>query len=93
MTSSLEKNYSIKTALPWQQMGTQVIILDSDHSRAHELNGTASLLWPALAKGPVSVRQLAHILATNYNIDEVRATTDTEKFLARLEAQGLIQCQ
>ncbi len=77
------------TDLTWHVAGDEVVVLDLEGSVYLKLNGSGRLLWERLNE-PCDVSDLIEALVAEYGIDEERARTDVESFLADLRERGLL---
>jgi hypothetical protein len=75
--------------LTWQIAGDDVVVLDLAGSVYLKLNGSGRVLWERLADR-TSKPQLVAALVDAYGIDEARASTDVDAFLADLRTRGLL---
>lgn len=75
--------------LTWHIAGEEVVVLDLEGSVYLKLNGSGRLLWERLAE-PCDVSSLTEALMAQYGIDEERARTDVESFLADLRERDLL---
>ena len=67
-----------------------MVALEARRSAYLTANAAGTLLWRALEAGSTRER-LAGALATAYGISEERALADTDRFLAELSANGLLE--
>ncbi len=74
----------------WRQVDGRVVGLDLRSSRYFSLNGSAAVLWEALADD-VAAEELAEMLVANYGIERRAADADVESFLAELSGNGLLE--
>ena len=74
----------------WQELDGEVVALAVRTSTYIAANRAGTLLWRALAEGSTRER-LAHALATAFGISEQRALADTDRFLAELSANDLLE--
>lgn len=71
-------------------MGDEMVMMDLDSGAYFGLNGSAGLLWEALAT-PQSVDSLSQLLLAHYQVDAVTSLRDATAFLAQLADKGLIR--
>lgn len=73
--------------------GTYVVVAIGAEAKKHNvmitLNETGGLLWEKLAEGADKDALVKFILDT-YEIDEATAKADVEKFIAKVDAEGLL---
>lgn len=79
-----------ETGLTWQIVGDEVVVLDLDGSVYLKLNGSARLLWEALAM-PTDEDSLAAILVDRFGIDESTARRDVLAFVDELRRRELVE--
>jgi hypothetical protein len=77
------------TDLEWRQIDDEVVMLDTRQGTYLALNGSAGLLWTALAAG-ASRDELAAILVERYGIEMRQATEDADEFITALAERGLL---
>lgn len=76
--------------LVWREVADEVIVLDLRTSMYSRLNGSASVLWMALAEG-ATTSELARRLEEEFGVETEVAKRDTNKFLASCHDQDLLQ--
>ncbi len=85
--------YQRRDDLAAVSMGAETVMMDLDSGAYFSLNGSAGLLWEALAT-PQSVDNLSQHLLAHYQVDTVTSLRDVSAFLAQLADKGLIRsCQ
>ena len=77
------------TGLTWHAVGSEVVVLDLDGAVYLKLNGSARVLWEALAD-PASLDQLATVLVDEFGIDDERASIDARAFVDELRRRRLL---
>ena len=75
--------------LHWREIDGEVIALEARGSTYVAANGTATLLWRALAEG-TTPDALADELVRVYGIDRELAAADADRFVDALVEQGLL---
>ena len=75
--------------LEWRQIDDEIVALDVQDGSYLATNGSAALLWRALAAGTTR-EHLVRQLIDEYGIDEPRASDDVDAFLRSLAACGLL---
>lgn len=73
----------------WRQIDDEVVMLDARQGTYLALNGSAALLWTALAAG-ASREELAGVLVETYGIGTRQATEDADEFISSLAERGLL---
>lgn len=81
---------SRRSGLPFQRMGDEILVVDPKARKAHVLKGAAVRIWDLLEK-PSAPPDIARALSAEFDVDEDRARRDAEKFLAEIEALGLLE--
>jgi Coenzyme PQQ synthesis protein D (PqqD) len=76
--------------LTWRMVDNEVVLLDLRTSQYFSVNGAGSVLWELLADGTTPVR-LSEELVQRYGLDPDQAARDVDRFLATLEAHGLLR--
>ncbi|HMC39636.1 MAG TPA: PqqD family protein [Acidimicrobiales bacterium] len=74
----------------WQEVASQIVVLDAGRSVYLAVNETGTLLWHALAQGCTTDR-LAGILVEEFGIDPDQAAADVAWFVADLDQRGLLE--
>jgi len=72
-----------------QNVGSEVLLLDMNGNKLHQLNTTASMLWEAI-DGVRSVSDLATILVEAFDIEKERALDDVSQTMKVLREAGLV---
>ena len=72
---------------------TYVVVAIGAEAKKHNvmitLNETGGLLWEKLTEG-ADKDALVKVILDKYDIDEATATADVEKFLLKVESEGLL---
>lgn len=76
-------------AIAWREIDGEILALDIAASMYLSTNPAGATLWRALAHG-ASRDDLIELLLAEFDIDEARATTDVETFVAELATHGLL---
>jgi Coenzyme PQQ synthesis protein D (PqqD) len=74
----------------WRQIDEETILLDLAASEYVAINGSGSLLWPAMVDGTTE-RELVERLMGSYQLTEARAVTDVDAFLKNCRARGFLE--
>ncbi len=77
------------TALAVRDVDDEVLVLDMEANRIHQLNPTASFIWRQLA-APVSVDEVAASLVQAFQVDPTVAARDAADAVERLKGLGLV---
>lgn len=77
------------TAVTIREVDRDLLVLDSEAQRIHQLNQTASFIWRCCDIAP-SAESIARILATEYEVDEHIALQDVIETLDRLRDLNLV---
>lgn len=77
-------------SLAWRRVVDDVVVLDTDASEYYAVNSAGGALWERLADG-ATVAALADALVSAYPSASDRAAEDVRKFLAELDASGLLE--
>jgi O-phosphoseryl-tRNA(Cys) synthetase len=67
----------------------EMVILDRENDRIHQLNATASLVWLRLG-GKIDSSEIASELADRYDVAKEVALADVERILMELKDLDLI---
>jgi hypothetical protein len=78
-----------KDTLLVREVGGEVLILDKEADRIHQLNATASVVWRMHESG-AEVAEIASQLAIEFDVDNHRAEFDVQAALEQFRARGLI---
>ncbi len=72
-----------------EAIGADLVILDKIHGKIHQLNGTASIIWSAIAAGnPLGT--IARMLAAQFDVSLDTARTDIEMVVSKFESLNLL---
>lgn len=77
-------------AFPWQEMEGRVLILNSGHNRAHELNETASWVWKAI-ENDLTYGELFNDMIQEFQVEPNELDGDLRIVLDHMKQQNLIQ--
>lgn len=72
-----------------RDLGGDLLLLDTETDRIHQLNQTATFIWRHVEEAP-SPEGLARLLAEAYDINEEIAQRDVLETLNRFRALGLV---
>jgi len=75
--------------LEWQEIDSEIVILDGREATYLTLNGSGAILWRKLA-GSATRAELVDALLDAYEVDLSTAAADTDVFLTALTEQGLL---
>lgn len=78
-----------RDAVEWRQVEGEIVALDLRDSMYLAVNQSGAVLWPLLVDG-VSRDEMVERLVDEYSIEEERAATDVDAFVAALEARELL---
>jgi hypothetical protein len=78
-----------KIGLLVREVNGEVLVLDSEADRIHQLNESASIIWRMHARG-ADASEIASSLAIEFDLDKHRAYTDVKAALERFRALKLI---
>lgn len=76
--------------LHWLEADGEVVALDENALVYLNANPTGATLWQALAAGSTRAG-LVNRLLSEFDVDEETATADVDRFVAELEARGLLE--
>lgn len=76
--------------LHWLESDGEVVALDEQSLLYLNANPTGALLWKALVAGTTRA-DLVRSLVAEFEVDEATAAQDVDRFLADLEARGLLE--
>jgi len=75
--------------LHWREIDGEIIALEARDSTYVATNPAGALLWRALSAGTTHAA-LADALVREFGIPRAQGAADVERFLAELDAQGLL---
>ena len=78
-----------QAAVTVRQVGEELLLLNRDTHRIHQLNTTASFIWRCCEK-MTSVDEIARLIAARYAVDEHIALRDVVETLSRLRELSLV---
>ncbi|MGI9262862.1 MAG: PqqD family protein [Woeseiaceae bacterium] len=73
-----------------EEIGDEVLVLDSKAGRIHQFNYTAGIVWTGLMKGE-STDEITLALVERFDVPEARAAKDAEKMIQNLKILKLIE--
>lgn len=77
--------------LAWKETGEgEVVVLDLRTSKYWALNGSAAVLWLALAEGATAT-ELVQRLSEEFEVEADTAAHDVEEFLGSCQAQHMLE--
>lgn len=86
MVSTMRRKLAALTIRP---VGDELLLLDTDAQRIHQLNATASFIWQCCGK-TASADEIAGLVATEYVVEQHIALRDVAETLDRLRELNLI---
>ena len=78
------------TDLLSNELGDDLVIMDSESGNYIGLNKTAHVIWKGI-EHPITVKELAESLVKRYDIKLDQCTTDTIQYLESMLSQNLIK--
>jgi hypothetical protein len=72
-----------------REVDNEVLLLDTESDRIHQLNGTASFIWRRCDEAG-SPEEIAALVASEFDVDKDVALRDVIETLARLCALNLL---
>ena len=78
-----------KAGLLVREVDGEVLVLDTESDRIHQLNVSASFIWRQLATG-ASAEDIAESLAIQFDVDEDVAHGDVSAILRELMRLGIL---
>jgi len=76
--------------LHWLETDGEVVALDERSLVYLNANPTGAVLWQTLAQGATR-EELIRGLVAEFEVDEATAAVDVDRFLADLDARGLLE--
>ena len=77
-------------AVDWREVEGQVVALDRGGSVYLAINGTGTVLWPAIVQGSTRAT-LLQILLKTFDVEPARASADVDAFVADLSERSLLE--
>lgn len=74
----------------WQQIEHEVVLLVGEEEKLLGLNAVAGRIWE-LASGSLSVREIAAVIAAEFDADPAEVDSDTLAFVGVLVGRGLLE--
>ena len=81
---------TLKRALQWSEVGSEVVILDQKMGELLRLNPVAGVIWKQL-DGHRTVSEIAEVVSQQFAIDRPTAGRDVEKFLKDLVQLEIVE--
>jgi hypothetical protein len=76
--------------LHWLEADGEIVALDERSLKYLNANPAGAVLWQSLAQGATRDELVRGIL-DEFDVDEATASTDVDRFLAELDARGLLE--
>jgi hypothetical protein len=73
----------------WRDLDGIVVVISAEDSILHELNETASFIWK-LSTGERTTREIARLLAEEFDVDLETALTDTRALVEELLRKNIL---
>lgn len=89
ITKSIQVSLTIRPALSSQHVDGELIILDKDNNKIHQLNAVASFIWQMIDSGS-DFDEVLKQLVSEYDIDEQSANTDLMNVIRQFKDLNLI---
>jgi hypothetical protein len=70
-------------------IGDDLLLLNKDTHRIHQLNATASFIWRCCER-PASAGEIADLMVSKYVVDKHKALQDVVETLSRLRELSLV---
>jgi len=86
MVNTMRRKLAAVTIRP---VGDELLVLDTDAQRIHQLNATASFIWHCCDRA-ASTDEIAGLVAAEYAVDEHIASKDVADTLGRLRELNLV---
>jgi hypothetical protein len=77
-------------AVEWRRVDDEIVALHLESSMYLAINATGRLLWERLDAGGATRADLIAALRERFGLDDERAATDVDAFLAGLREQQLL---
>ncbi len=90
MTASSPERFRQSPGLPARTIGGEAVVITPHDSQVHELNPVGTHLFEACAE-PRTLDELVAGLKSAFAVDEATARRDTQAFVERLVALGLLE--
>lgn len=71
-----------------REVGDEVVVLDTDSDRIHQLNTTASIIWRMHVKG-ADEEEIARALVLEFDVEYASAKKDVRETLMKFQDLGL----
>jgi len=82
--------YRVKQGLIAQSVDGELLILNREQEKIHQLNLVASFIWNKL-DGQITLEQLVTAITENYDVEQNAAKNDLESLLTELSDLNLIE--
>lgn len=71
-------------------IGGEIVVLDRDGGRVHQLNATASYIW-GRCDGRLTEAEIAEDLAAAYGVEPAQAASDVTALVVQFRELGLLE--
>jgi hypothetical protein len=78
--------------LVWEEVDSEIIVLDSRSSHYFRVNGSGAVIWKMLETGATREEMISMLVST-YGIEDGRAAEDVDSFVAALRDQDMIDAE
>ncbi len=68
----------------------ELIVLDKDGGKVHQLNQSAALIWSSLGEG-LGTDEIAKLLTDAFEVEHERAISDVQAAVAQFTELGLLE--
>jgi hypothetical protein len=68
----------------------ELIVLDKDGGKVHQLNQSAALIWSSLGEG-LGADEIAKLLTDAFEVEHERAISDVQAAVAQFTELGLLE--
>jgi PqqD family protein of HPr-rel-A system len=88
---SMHSQYRIRSELPHQRLGEELMVFDHEADRVHVLNGTSAVVWECLSRGE-DLEGVAEGLRAAFRVgDGQDVSLVVEAAVEQLRERGLLE--
>ena len=85
----LDTRLSVPRQVTSRLVGDETVLLDLESGMYFGLDGVGKRIWEAIDEG-LTLREIAAIIVSEYEVDEIQAQADTIEFVGDLVERGLL---
>ena len=86
----MQPKYQIRSELPQQRLGEELMVFDHEADKVHVLNGTSAVVWECLSRGE-DLEGVANGLRATFNVcEDQEVSLVVDAAVEQLSERGLL---